>query len=175
MHDPATIAQFCVGPATLNGVMPGVHNQAARRAFSQDFSITECDSSVSYWGATTICIQVADGPGLPQTAGCTLRRRAHGLGGPGEDREAGTRLSARTCLDQGFYLHRQGPAGVSSQIMSAAVQGGSSGPIEPTAGISALSTETICGPKLRPPQRAPPRSRHKGLVSLQVSGGGGGI
>jgi len=52
------------------------------------------------------------------------------------------------CLDEGFYLHGQGPAGVSFQIISAAVQSRSSGPIQPAAGISALSTETICGPKL---------------------------
>jgi hypothetical protein len=61
-------------------------------------------------------------------------------------REASTRPAGRVCLDEGFYLRRQGPAGASSQIMSAAVQGRSSGPIEPAAGISALATETICGP-----------------------------
>ena len=63
---------------------------------------------------------------------------------------------------RGFYLHRQGPAGVSSQIMSTAVQGRSSGPIQPAAGISAPSTETIGGPKLRPPRCAPLPSRHGG-------------
>src|SRR5262249_55713280 len=42
-------------------------------------------------------------------------------------------------------------------------------------GISALSTETICGPKLSPPRWPPPRSRQERLASSQVSGGGGGI
>ena len=68
-----------------------------------------------------------------------------------ETGEADTRLDERVCLDEGFYLHRQGTAGVSSQIMTAPVRGRSSGPIQPAAGISARSTETICGPKLSPP------------------------
>jgi len=81
--------------------------------------------------------------------------------GPAGGREVGTRMSARIGLDEGFYLRRQGPAGISSRITSAAVQGRSSGPMQPAAGISALSTETICGPKLRPPRCPPPGSRHR--------------
>ena len=107
------------------------------------------------------------GPGQPLTAGCTLRRRAHGLGSPAGGKEAGTRLGGRVCLDECFYLHRQGPAGVSSQIMSTAVQGRSSGPIQPAAGISAPSTETTA-------VRAA-TEQARGLASSQVSGGGGGI
>jgi hypothetical protein len=57
--------------------------------------------------------------------------------GPAGGWEAGTRLSARIGLDEGFYLHQQGPAGNSSRITSAAVQGRSSGPMQPAAGISA--------------------------------------
>jgi hypothetical protein len=98
-----------------------------------------------------------------EVAPSTLRRRAHGLGGPAGDRKADTRLVGRICLDEGFYLHRQGPAGVSSQIMFAAVRGRSSGPIQPAAGISILSAETICGPRLSPPRCSPPPGRHRGL------------
>jgi hypothetical protein len=70
--------------------------------------------------------------------------------GPAGGREVGTRPSARAGLDEGFYLHQQGPARISSRHTSAAVRGRSSGPMQPAAGISAPSTETICGPKLRP-------------------------
>jgi hypothetical protein len=106
------------------------------------------------------------------SAACAWARRPGRRQG---NRHPAWRAGGRVCRNEGFHLHRQGPAGVSSQITSAAVQGRSSGPIQPAAGISALSTETICGPKLRPPGCPAPRSRHRGLASSQVSGGGGGI
>ena len=57
---------------------------------------------------------------------------------------------------RGLYLHRQESARDLLSIMAAAMQGRSSDPIQPAAGVSALSTETICGPKLRPPGCPPP-------------------
>jgi hypothetical protein len=53
--------------------------------------------------------------------------------GPAGGWEAGVRLRGRIRLDDGFYLHRQGPAGISSRITSAAAQGRSSGPMQPAA------------------------------------------
>ena len=44
-----------------------------------------------------------------------LRMRS---GAPPETGKPAPSLGGRVCLDEGVYLHRQGPAGVSSQIMS---------------------------------------------------------
>ena|SRR5215471_4422578 len=143
-----------------------VQNGGSARVL-QNLSITHCDALCKLAGIQTV-LQALNGT-VHAWAACAWARR------PAEDGEADTRPGGRVCLDEGFYLHRQGPAGISSQMMSAAVQGRSSGPIQPAAGISARSTETICGPKLRPPRRPPPPSRYGGLASSQVSGGGGGI
>jgi len=96
----------------------------------------------------------------PERQGCTPRRRAHRLGGPAGDWEADTRLGGCVCLDEGFYLHQQRPAGSAPRSRPPQSRDRSSGPMQPAAGISALSTETICGPKLRPPRCPSPRSRH---------------
>jgi len=146
----------------------------ADRAGGRGATLAAIPRRLRVWAADSVGGRMQDS-NARGVASSTLRRRAHGLGGPAGDGEAGTRLDGRVCLDEGFYLHRQGSAGVSSQIMSAAVRGRSSGPSQPAAGISALSTETMCGPKLRPLRCPPPPSRHKGLASSQVSGGGGGI
>jgi hypothetical protein len=54
--------------------------QPARRAFSSNSAITQCDAICKLAGirphAPATCTQVVDGPGLPLTVGRTLRRRA---------------------------------------------------------------------------------------------------
>ena len=128
---------------------------AARRAFSRTSRSPSVMRPVSWRVSGRSRTVLASPDGM-----CTPRWRAHGLGGPAGDREPGTVLGARVCPDEGFYLHRRGSAGVCSRITSAAVHGRSSGPMQPAAGISALSTETICGPKLRLQRCPSPRSRH---------------
>ena len=122
--------------------------KTGRCAFPQNLSISVMRSVGGYSAGGGRSRQLS-------TARCTLRRRAHGLGGPAGGKEADIRLGGRVCLDEGFYLHRQGPAGLSSRNTSGEVQGRSSVRSNPPRVSRPLSTETICGPKLRPPPRGP--------------------
>ena len=136
----------------------------------QNLSITQCDAlwKLGASGRWRTLPPALDGA-VHASAACAWARR------PGR-RQASRHPAWRARLPgRGLLPAPTGPAGVSYQIMSAAVQGRSSGPIRPATGISALSTETICGPRLRPSRCPSPPGRHSGLASLQVSGGGGGI
>ena len=74
---------------------------------------------------------------------------------------------------RGLLAAPTGTRRVSSQITSAAVRARSSGPIQPAAGITAPSSETICGPRLRPARCCRHRadmgdSRHRRSVAVAV-------
>ena len=126
--------------------------KTGRCAFPQNLSISVMRSVGGYSAGGGRSRQLS-------TARCTLRGRAHGPGGPAGDRESRRRLGGRVCLEEGFYPHRQGPAGLSSRNTSGEVQGRSSVRSNPPRVSRPLSTETICGPKLRPPPRGAGRHR----------------
>jgi hypothetical protein len=97
--------------------------------------------------------------GRPRFEGVRMRSAARF--GPAGGREVGTRPSARR-PGRGLLPAPTGTfLGSPPGTRPDAAQGRSSGPMQPAAGISALSTETICGSKLRPPGCPPPGSRHR--------------
>jgi hypothetical protein len=111
-----------------------------------NLSITQCDAARKLAGiGRWRTVPASPEQQVHAPAACAWARR------PG--RRQGTRHPAwRARLPgRGLLPAPTGTRGVSSQIMPAAVQGRSSGPMQPAAGISALSTETTEVPAAREP------------------------
>ena len=99
-----------------------------------------------------------------QSAGVLLHRRI----GRTEHRRIAFADHARKSGDNGNVLLAVGLVADDAAVMEDAVVGlpqilAGLGIVrmQPAAGISALSTETICSPKLRPPRWPPPGSRYR--------------